>query len=155
MSEVESGSQTATLFHCSCNIDCEIVDGICHRLRSPGGLCAHAVCLRNVRRANSGISRSRSVIPQSQTHHIVIIALYRFDFPSVAVSKGCVVEEPMPTGPSALKDAMSRATSMIDSEDVDNALELLRTEAWAAAKQLSEGTGDFLGSRGKDCQRRY
>ena len=37
----------------------------------------------------------------------------------------------MPTGPSALKDAMSRATSMIDSGDVDNALELLRTEAWA------------------------
>ena len=26
---------------CSCNIDCEIVDGICHRLRSPGGVCEH------------------------------------------------------------------------------------------------------------------
>jgi len=91
-----------------------------------------------VRRANSGISRSRSVIPQSQTHHIVIIALYRFDFPSVAVFKGCVVGEPMPTGPSALKDALSRATSMIDSGDVDNALELLRTEAWAAAENNSQ-----------------
>ena len=91
-----------------------------------------------MRRVNSGISRSRSVIPQSQTHHIVIIALYRFDFPSVAVFKGCVVGEPMPTGPSALKDAMSRATSMIDSGDVDNALELLRTEAWAAAENNSQ-----------------
>ena len=91
---------------------------------SPGGLGAHAVCLGSVRRAKIGLSRSRSVIPQSQTHHIVIIALYRFDFPSVAVFKGCVVGEPMPTGPSALKDAMSRATSMIDSGDVDNALEL-------------------------------
>jgi len=86
-----------------------------------------------VRRANSGISRSRSVIPQSQTHHIVIIALYRFDFPSVAVFKGCVVGEPMPTGPSALKDALSRATAMIESGDVDGALELLRTEAWAVS----------------------
>ena len=75
---------------------------------------------------------------RSQTHHIVIIALYRFDFPSVAVFKGCVVGEPMPTGPSALKDAMSRATSMIDSGDVDNALELLRTEAWAAAENNSQ-----------------
>ena len=91
-----------------------------------------------MRRVNSGISRSRSVIPQSQTHHIVIIALYRFDFPSVAVFKGCVVGEPMPTGPSALKDAMSRATSMIDSGDVENALELLRTEAWAAAENNSQ-----------------
>ena len=44
----------------------------------------------------------------------------------------------MPTGPSALKDAMSRATSMIDSGDVDNALELLRTEAWAAAENNSQ-----------------
>ena len=91
-----------------------------------------------MRRANSGISRSRSVIPQPQTHHIVIIALYRFDFPSVAGFKGCVFGGPMPTGPSALKDALSRAKSMIDSGDVDNALELLRTEAWAAAENNSQ-----------------
>ena len=44
-----------------------------------------------------------------------------------------MVGEPVPTGPSALKDALSRVASMIDSGDVDNALELLRTEAWAAA----------------------
>ncbi|MCH2646154.1 MAG: peptidylprolyl isomerase [Candidatus Thalassarchaeum sp.] len=49
-----------------------------------------------------------------------------------------MVGEPMPTGPSALKDALSRATSMIDSGDVDNALELLRTEAWAAAENNSQ-----------------
>ena len=91
-----------------------------------------------MRRVNSGISRSRSVIPQSQTHHIVIIALYRFDFPSVAVFKGCVFGGPMPTGPSALKDALSRAKSMIDSGDVDNALELLRTEAWGATENNSQ-----------------
>ena len=40
----------------------------------------------------------------------------------------------MPTGPSALKDALSRATAMIESGDVDGALELLRTEAWAVAE---------------------
>lgn len=91
-----------------------------------------------MRRANSGISRSRSVIPQYQRGQAAIITLNRFDFPSVAVFKGCVVGEPMPTGPSALKDAMSRATSMIDSGDVDNALELLRTEAWAAAENNSQ-----------------
>ena len=49
-----------------------------------------------------------------------------------------MVGEPMPTGPSALKDALSRATSMIDSGDVNNALELLRTEAWAAAENNSQ-----------------
>ncbi|MEK9910011.1 MAG: peptidylprolyl isomerase [Candidatus Thalassarchaeaceae archaeon] len=43
----------------------------------------------------------------------------------------------MPTGPSSLKDALSRATSMIESGDVDGALELLRTEAWAAAENNS------------------
>ena len=43
----------------------------------------------------------------------------------------------MPTGPSALKDALSRATAMIESDDVDGALELLRTEAWAAAENNS------------------
>jgi peptidyl-prolyl cis-trans isomerase B (cyclophilin B) len=43
----------------------------------------------------------------------------------------------MPTGPSALKDALSRATAMIESGDVDGALELLRTEAWAAAENNS------------------
>ena len=44
----------------------------------------------------------------------------------------------MPTGPSALKDALSRAKSMIDSGDVDNALELLRTEAWGATENNSQ-----------------
>ena len=60
-----------------------------------------------------------------------------FDFLSVGVFKGCMVGWPMPTGPRALKDALSRATSMIDSGDVDNALELLRTEAWSAAENNS------------------
>ena len=44
----------------------------------------------------------------------------------------------MPTGPSALKVALSRAKSMIDSGDVDNALELLRTEAWDATENNSQ-----------------
>ena len=43
----------------------------------------------------------------------------------------------MPTGPSALKDALSRATAMIESGDVDGALELLRTEAWVSAENNS------------------
>ena len=43
----------------------------------------------------------------------------------------------MPTGPSSLNDALSRATSLIESGDVDGALELLRTEAWAAAENNS------------------
>ena len=43
----------------------------------------------------------------------------------------------MPTGPSSLKEALARATSMIESGDVDGALELLRTEAWAAAENNS------------------
>ena len=102
-----------------------------------GGLCAHAVCLCNVRRVNFGISRSRSVIPLLQGRQLVIIPLYVFDFLSVGVFKGCMVGWPMPTGPRALKDALSRATSMIDSGDVDNALELLRTEAWSAAENNS------------------
>ena len=68
--EVESGLQTATLFPFTVAILTvksltvfAIVIGV------SGGLCA-PVCLRNVRRVNSGISRSRSVIPQHQTHRL-------------------------------------------------------------------------------------
>jgi len=43
----------------------------------------------------------------------------------------------MPPLPSALKEALSRAQSMVDSGDIDDALELLRTEAWAAAENNS------------------
>ena len=65
---------------------------------------------------------------------MVIITDKWFDFPSVAVFKGWVVGALMPPMPTALKDALSRATSMIESKDVDGALELLRTEAWNAAE---------------------
>jgi len=68
---------------------------------------------------------------------MVIITDKWFDFPSVAVFKGWVVGALMPPMPTALKDALSRATSMIESKDVDGALELLRTEAWNAAETNS------------------
>ena len=43
----------------------------------------------------------------------------------------------MPPMPSALKAVLSRAQSMIDSGDIDDALELLRTEAWDGAESNS------------------
>lgn len=104
---------------------------------SPGGLGAHAVCLGSVRRAKIGLSRSRSVIPRYIFQLMAIITDKWFDFPSVAVFKGWVVGALMPPMPTALKDALSRATSMIESKDVDGALELLRTEAWNAAETNS------------------
>ena len=87
-----------------------------------------------MRRAKIGLSRSRSVIPRYNFQLMVIITDKWFDFPSVAVFKGWVVGALMPPMPTALKDALSRATSMIESKDVDGALELLRTEAWNAAE---------------------
>ncbi len=68
---------------------------------------------------------------------MAIISDKWFDFPSVAVFKGWVFGALMPPMPTALKDALSRATSMIESKDVDGALELLRTEAWNAAETNS------------------
>ena len=87
-----------------------------------------------MRRAKIGLSRSRSVIPRYNFQLMAIITDKWFDFPSVAVFKGWVVGALMPPMPTALKDALSRATSMIESKDVDGALELLRTEAWNAAE---------------------
>ena len=48
-----------------------------------------------------------------------------------------MVGRPMPPMPSALKAVLSRAQSMIDSGDIDDALELLRTEAWDGAESNS------------------
>ena len=90
-----------------------------------------------MRRAKIGLSRSRSVIPRYNFQLMIIITDKWFDFPSVAVFKGWVVGALMPPMPTALKDALSRATSMIESKDVDGALELLRTEAWNAAETNS------------------
>ena len=90
-----------------------------------------------MRRAKIGLSRSRSVIPRYIFQLMAIITDKWFDFPSVAVFKGWVVGALMPPMPTALKDALSRATSMIESKDVDGALELLRTEAWNAAETNS------------------
>ena len=90
-----------------------------------------------MRRAKIGLSRSRSVIPRYNFQLMGIITNKWFDFPSVAVFKGWVVGALMPPMPTALKDALLRATSMIESKDVDGALELLRTEAWNAAETNS------------------
>ena len=90
-----------------------------------------------MRRVKIGLSRSRSVIPRHNFQLMVIITDKWFDFPSVAVFKGWVFGALMPSMPTALKDALSRATSMIESKDVDGALELLRTEAWNAAETNS------------------
>ena len=43
----------------------------------------------------------------------------------------------MPPMPSALKAVLSLSQSMIDSGDIDDALELLRTEAWDGAESNS------------------
>ena len=90
-----------------------------------------------MRRAKIGLSRSRSVIPRYIFQLMAIITDKWFDFPSVAIFKGWVFGALMPPMPTALKDALSRATSMIESKDVDGALELLRTEAWNAAETNS------------------
>ena len=89
--------------------------------------------------------------------------------PSVAVFKGGVVGGPMPPMPSELKEALEQAQELIESGKPDDALDILRTTGWKAAKTNSQKVrvtslaseamitkGDLdMGNRRKHWQRAY